>query len=287
MPPTRCHRLLLLMLLALAGCISPIQHGNGDLLKPAQMSPDSSVVDVFIVRLPSADPNVKEKLWETIDEQHFPIEVRERLANNGFRAGVVMGEMPVALFNLLELSNKPAPNGKIEQTTTTTFEESPNVVLQHLQLPSKQRAEILTSDIIPQVTVFVSDHGLCGQVYRQAQCLFSLKLCPQADGNVRFDVVPELHHDQPKPQWSVSQGVTHIDFGRPRQVFDDMTISANLPIGAMIVLSSLPNKPGSLGHQFFNESKDSVQQKLLVIRLSQTQYSGLFSEEKKAEPPTL
>ena len=39
----------------------------------------------------------------------------------------------------------------------------------------------------------------------------------------------------------------------------------------------MPNRPGSLGHHFFTERQDRPEQKLLIIRLSQTQHDGLFN----------
>jgi hypothetical protein len=45
----------------------------------------------------------------------------------------------------------------------------------------------------------------------------------------------------------------------------------------MLVLSSLIQRPGSLGHYFLTQKADGkLQQKLIVIRLSQTQHDGLF-----------
>ncbi len=47
----------------------------------------------------------------------------------------------------------------------------------------------------------------------------------------------------------------------------------------MLVLSSLSNRPGSLGHHFFTEKQNEgrLEQKLLIIRLAQTQHDGLFN----------
>jgi hypothetical protein len=44
----------------------------------------------------------------------------------------------------------------------------------------------------------------------------------------------------------------------------------------MLILSSLPNLPGSLGHHFFTESDGQLRQKLLILRLAQTQQDDLF-----------
>jgi hypothetical protein len=91
-------------------------------------------------------------------------------------------------------------------------------------------------------------------------------------------LVPELQHDQPKQRWDLdNQGVMRLDSSKPKEVYDDMAIAADLRCGAMIVLSSLPNRPGSLGHYFLTTNDGKLEQKLLIVRLSQTQQDPLFS----------
>ncbi len=87
MPIGRRQVVLLLAVLAMAGCTTPFPKGKSPLM-PAQMSPDSVVLDMFFVRFPFGDPAVNEKLWEEIDEQQFPPELAraagaERLSRRG------------------------------------------------------------------------------------------------------------------------------------------------------------------------------------------------------------
>ena len=272
---------MLLALLAIAGCTTPLRKGKSP-LTPAQMSPDSVVLEFFFVRFPFGDAAVNEKLWEELDEQHFAPDLRQRLAHNGFRVGLVAGQMPVELSKLLELGGKAAPSGEIEGTKVEDLDAKPRVVRRHLQLRTGQRSELLASGVYEQLPVLVCENGqLCGQTYRQAQGLFAVKSYPQGDGQVRLELVPELHHDQPRQHWVGNQGMMRLEASRPKRVFDDMAISATLPPGAMLVLGSLSSRPGSLGHHFFTENDGRLEQKLLVVRLSQTQHDDLFDP---AEP---
>jgi len=276
MPHLRRHIVVLLTLLTLAGC-TPLHHGKSPLL-PAQMSSDSVVLDMFFVRFPFGDSAVNEKLWEQIDEQQFAPDLRERLAQNGFRVGLISGQMPVELSKLMELSDKPAPTGELEGVQLSNMETQPRVVRRHLQTRAGQGNEILASSIYPELTVLLrrSDQ-LSGENYRLAQGVFAAKVFPQPDGRTRLQLVPELHHDQPRARWDVgNQGVLRLESSRPREVYDDMTIAADLPRGAMLILSSLPNRPGSLGHYFLTQNDGRLEQKLLIVRLSQTQHDGLF-----------
>jgi hypothetical protein len=48
----------------------------------------------------------------------------------------------------------------------------------------------------------------------------------------------------------------------------------------MLLVSSLPGRPGSLGHYFFTEqTSGALDQKLLLIRLAQTQHNDLFGRD--------
>ncbi len=260
----------------MAGCGTPLHKAKSPLM-PAQMSPDSVVLDIFSVRCPFDDATVNEKLWEEIDEQSLPRELRERLTLNGFRVGFVSGQMPMELSKLLELSDKPAPGGDMAETKSDDLTIQPRVMRRHLQLRAGLRGEVVASGIYPELPVFVSEPGqLCGQTYNDAQGIFAVKSFPQPDGRVRLEVVPEMHHDHPQQRWVSGPGMAYLEASRPKRAFDEMRISADLAPGAMLVLACLPDRQGSLGCQFFTEKNDSLQQKLLIVRLSQTQHDGLF-----------
>ena len=149
---------------------------------------------------------------------------------------------------------------------------------QHMQIKAGQPGEIVASPTYEQLPVLLCEQdGLSGETYNQAQAIFSLKTLPLPDGRVRIDIVPELQHDQPRQSRIEDQGVMRFDFRRPKRVFESMAISAALSPGGMLVMTSLPNRSGSLGHHFFTENENRLEQKLLVIRLSQTQQDGLFA----------
>jgi hypothetical protein len=276
---------LLLAVLVLGGCASPVQTGKSPLMA-AQMSPDSVVLEMFFVRFPFGDPTANEKLWEEVDEQQFAPQLRQRLAQNGFRVGLISGQMPNELAQLLQLEGKPALDRHMEDAKVNDLATEPRVVRRHLQLRAGQRSEIIASSVYGQLPVLMSEAGqLSGQTYNQAQGLFGLKWFPRPDGRIHVELVPELHHDQPRPRWVDGQGVMRLEQGRPSKKFNEMMLATDLAPGAMLVLSSLPNRRGSLGHYFFTEEKERLEQKLLIIRLSQTQQDGLFNppETAKAE----
>jgi hypothetical protein len=95
------------------------------------------------------------------------------------------------------------------------------------------------------------------------------------------DLTPEVHYGEPRARFVGEQGAIRMEAGRSRRVFDNLAISATLAPGHLLVLSSLPSRPGSLGFNFFTTvTAGRREQKLLVIRLAQTQHDGLFDPEQ-------
>jgi len=267
--------------LAGTGCQKIPKRPARSLLRPVQMSPDSVVVDIFFIRFPFGDPQANGDLWAEVDEQAFSPELRQRLTRNGFRAALIAGPMPATLCQLLEIPEKPPPSASHTGVTVTDLREDPKVVRRHVQVRAGQRTEIQTSGVYERLPVLVCEaRGVCGQEYTDAQGVLALRADAQPDGRARLHLVPEVHYGQPRLQRIPTPGGVRLEPGRPRRAFDDLAMEAMLQPGQMIVVASLPHKPGSLGHYFFTqETSGKLEQKLMVIRLSQTQRDDLFDPQ--------
>lgn len=284
MPSPSARFLVLGLALGLAGCAwmaPPANHAATTILQPAQMAPGSAVVEVFSVRLPPGEPELNSRIWDEVDEQHFPSEVRRKLEKNGFRAGILAGQIPPSLARLLDLKDKPIASGEFQQVKIADMATPVRVSSQHLQTRAGQRYEIAASGVIEKMPVLVSDRGeIRGQVYEQAQGIFALSVDPQPDGRVQLELVPEIHHGQNRQHWVGDQSFFRLETGRPKRAFEDLKLTALMGPGAMLLLGSQPNRQGSLGHYFFlagNGSDERPDQKLILVRLCQTQHDDLVS----------
>jgi hypothetical protein len=279
---------LVAALLAAAGCAQPwqaVERGRS-LLKPPRMSPDSVVLDVFFVRFPFGDAEANDTLWQEVDEQQIPAEVRSRLAENGFRAGVIGNQLPVALSKMLELKDKPAPSGGVNQIDLSEVGREPRVDRRHMTLRTATRGQIVASETFGELTVLTPEaDGPSEQNFTQAQAIFAVTGAPQSDGRVRLDLLPEVHHSRPKQRWIGDQGALRLDVAKPKRTFDTLGLSATLSPGNILLVTSLPNRPGTLGHHFFTCNKEPQEQRLLVVRLAQTQHNDLYAppQELKLE----
>jgi hypothetical protein len=279
---------ILLLSLLVMGCAPIVERRGSPLAKPC-MSADSVVLEIYSARFPFNDPKYNEALWRQIDEQPIPPELRRALGEYGLRAGILQGQLPAELQELLNppvegaASSTPpekSPSQSLEQVVVDLEAELP-VSRRVLQLRAAKRAEIQTSGVYESLPLLESGAGgLRGRPYPRGQGLLSLKSYPQPDGRVRLDLLPELHYGDPRVNIVGHQGVVRLQPGRSKKVFDHLAVSATLSPGEMLAIASLPNRPGSLGHYFFTEpTAGALNQKLLLIRLAQTQHNDLFGAD--------
>ncbi len=100
------------------------------------------------------------------------------------------------------------------------------------------------------------------------------------DRRVTLHLTPELHYGQEQQTWISEDGRLMPQSGKPKHVFDHLAFDATLATDQMLVLTTSPERSGTLGHYFFTEPQsntDDVRQKMIVIRLAKTRYDDLFS----------
>jgi hypothetical protein len=284
MPSISARLLIAILLPGLSGCAwraPPANHNAPSLLQPTLMSPGSAVLDVLSIRLPPGDPDLNDRIWGEVDEQQLPVEVRRQLEKNGFRAGILAGQIPPALSSLLELKGKPSSGGEVQRVNIADLVTPSRVTSQHMQTHAGQRYEIAASSVLDKMPVLVSEAGdIRGLTYEQAQGIFAMHVNPQPDGRVELELVPEIHHGENRQHWVGDQSMFRLETGRPKRAFDELKLTALLSPGGMLILGSQPHRQGSLGHYFFLESNgrdDRLDQKLILVRLCQTQHDDLVS----------
>ena len=69
------------------------------------MSPDSVVLEITFVRVPTDAIELLEDMWKDVDELHLPKDQRRRLSANGFRTGIVGTQLPDLVRQLLDQGN--------------------------------------------------------------------------------------------------------------------------------------------------------------------------------------
>lgn len=273
--------LLGMSLLGASGCTPLNQGSHKSPLHPPQMAPDSVVLDILTVHCPFGVAG-DEKLWAGIDEQQLPAPLRQRLAQNGFRAGVITGQLPTPLTQLMGLKDTAVAGVDWQTLDLEEVGAEQPVSGHHLESRAGKRSEIIASEEYPELALLMHDAGgNGGGFYPNAQGKFGLTTIPDADGRVRVGLVPELHYGNFKNRFIGDSGAMRMVQEKDCRVFDSLAIATTLSPGQLLVVASIPTRIGSLGHQFLTrEVGGKRQQKLLLIRIAQTQHQGLFSDSQ-------
>lgn len=247
------------------------------------MSPQSVVLDIFFLRIPANEAARAEAVWRQADEQRFPREVRDRWGWAGFRFGLVSGQIPPELAELMRLSDEASPLvfQETEGSDAESLTEGDAPVRRHIQTRLGNRVEVIASEIYDELPFFRREKGkLLGCSVERAQGMFALTCSADHDGRIRLRLVPEIHHGEPRLQPIGGQGVLRLESRRDRQILEELACEVAISPGDMLVVSCLPDRRGSLGDYFLTTARSGKrEQKLLVIRLSQTQQDPLFDPQ--------
>jgi hypothetical protein len=167
-------------------------------------------------------------------------------------------------------------------TINSTLLDEP-VVRGHIkQLRRHERWEIQASDVLKEMTVLEPNGTqLGGNTFHEAQAIYALRIDPQPDRTVLFELTPELHYGPFRPRWTSDDGVMLQTSMRDRKVFSKLQLNVRLSAGEMLVLMNLPNSGSRLGEHFHSvDSPQGRQQKLVLLRLAQTPPSETFADER-------
>lgn len=275
--------LLAALLLCAAGCRELPEAPSALALARPQMSPDSVVLEVFVIRTPLDDPQAGESLWQGIDEQIVDPQLRKRLTDNGLRIGKVSGHLPLELERLMQLTDNAQQAG-IEQQVQV-FHDRPRVTKSHKQLRARESFEFWASKSYPELPLLLAMDGqVRGRTYEQAQGLLSVKSQPLPTGQARLEITPGLKHGASRQQFLPEQGQFQMIVGQPTEYIERLRFETDLAPGQLLLVASRREKPGSMGHYFLTQNHDGkLEQQLLVIRLAQTQYMDPFGLTDPAE----
>ena len=270
---------LLVLLGSLSGCENlDLQEKTQTVLRPAQMSQDSVGLEIVFIRCKLDDPEINQQLWGEVDEQQLPAGLRKQLDENGFRVGIVGSSTPRVLQRLMKGEPQQAVKSPVEQASIAKMDGESIVTGRHLQVRTGQPSEIQTSQVYEELPLLLRKEGqVVGQMLKKAQGVLIVKAYPTSGGAVRLEIIPQFQYGDPVQSIAPSdEGVWKFEAARKREIFDQLLTTATLQPGQYLILACRAEQPASLGHHFFTlNSTGTVEQKLLLIRIGQTQHSDL------------
>jgi hypothetical protein len=255
-------------------------------LSPFKPGVETSALEIVFVRHPYELTAMNDDLWREIDETQIESGVRQALAQNGFRVGVIGGTPPLVLETTLASDQSGPGAPEITSAGVSELTDAPLVRRRMLYALPGQRSELLTSGIYDRLPLLVREANEShGKSYNQAQCVLAARATPLGDQRVRVELVPEVQFGEPRREVRSEDGVLRFDASRPKVAFDRLTIEAVLSPGQTLVFAARPELPGSMGHYFFTEpSAGQLEQKLLLIRFQGSKYDNLMMADGGAKP---
>src|SRR4029077_3402852 len=183
--------------------------------------------------------------------QQLPLATRRKLAESGLRVGIASGHMPAAIETRISAAEQQPT--KVSEAAAKIGTQSP-VSRQRMQLHSGWRGEIISSKTYPELPLLLCENNsLCGRTYPQAQCVIGAKAESLGDHRLKLHLSPELQYGEPRQQWVSDDGMLLPQTSKPKRVFDDLAFDAVLSKGQMLIMSCLPDHPGSIGSFFFTD----------------------------------
>lgn len=275
--------LMLLLVLPLLGCRVVAPAAGRSPLVPLEASPDAATLEVFAAPAPPDDPQWA-ALWAEVDEQPLPPELRQQLAKNGFRAGIVGPSVPDALAALLKVTDEPISQ---EERARAPLDSEQGIRLTVMQPRAGQRRDLVTSPTHEQISILQREGGeVRGKTFCKAEGRLILQAFPEVDGRTRIELSPELQYGEMKNRVASSEGMYTWRQERERKQFPELKISAKLSPGQMLLVTCLPDRPGTAGHCFFTQpGGEQVVQKLYVFRAAQATPDRSFYDGPRQSAP--
>ncbi|MDA0658361.1 MAG: hypothetical protein O3C60_05915 [Planctomycetota bacterium] len=237
----------------------------------SKLSADSVVLETVTFRLPLGDIK-SEDFWQQVDEQRIDTDTRRRLESNGFRIGIVGSQLPPLLTRHLDAEVGQPPStvrqGDSFVTTPQTLSRRRGVPF---EIASPENHEQL------QYLRLTANGSLVGETLAQAQCLLIAKPFPRNDSDLDLTIEPVVSHGQPRQRFVPGDGASiRTENSADKRHFPELRWEIRLSPGESLLMTCTEDTKG-LGRAFFtDETSGQRRQRLVLIRLAQTQRDDLF-----------
>ena len=218
-------------------------------------------LEVIFVRCSAEDRQLREAIWEYVDEQVFADERRRAFNANGLRVGVVTGQLPAEFANRLATSPMDEPMGDV-----TGIDPSRSRRL--LQLLPGRRSELVTATRLSSLVLLEQCAGeVCGGTFHDATPLLALEATPAADGRVRLEAVPEIKHGPVEKSWAGEDGMFRLEAGQRRHRMDHLAVDVTLPTGGLLLVGCAGDPATTVGDGLLREHGEGDQGTLRLIAI--------------------
>lgn len=271
-----------LLLAALPGCASWQKSDRQFRLPPPQVAADSIACEVAFVQWDSRARERDERFWESTDEQFLPVDVRQRLEENGIRVALLSGQLPAGITDRLSETRDMAaaliaqklPRGAEMLYRRETRQCRPGIA---------ERIEVLPENAQRGVILLSEDGRVKARERDRMRGFITLTARPHSDGRLRVEFIPGIEYGELRQSVTGNAAGLRYELKRDQELFDKLAFTAAVSHGQTLIFSSTP-EPRGIGATFFaNRFEDRGDQLFLLIRIAR-QGDDLFASSDQLEP---
>lgn len=235
----------------------------------ARTAPRTIPVDMRFVRFAATDEALAGEFWTFVDEQAIAADLRQRLAANGLRCGIVTAALP------------PHLAAWITRPVEGTMADDPQVSQRLLRLLPDRRNEIVASAALPELVLLEHAAGTVrGGTFHDATALFELRAQPAADGRVRLELTPEIKHGPLERSWVGEDGMFRMEAGQRQHRREDLRIDVVLSADAILAIGCADGGDTTIGAALLRDSGGSrITRRLLLLHLEGRTTDPMFSDD--------
>ncbi len=268
----------------LVGCASwsndkPTER-SANLLPPRQLNPDSVLVETVLARFPMSAEQELSQIWRLTNEGVCDLSLRQKLDQNGLRAGVILGDLPHLIREQLDKTAAKQTTDALEHAGLAA--DVDNKMMQ-LQCRAGRRKDLLVKpDVRDAFTILSTSEGkyVTGETFERATLLFDLRAMPHGDGSATIELTPEVQHGEHRQAFVSTEFGVRPEMRRGVRSWNELKISVTLMPGQiLLVAGTFP--PKALGSSFFlsKTADHTAEHVLLLVRLAESQLDDLFAPD--------
>ena len=233
---------------------------------------DTVSVEIFVIRLAPHQHELLQQLWQEVDEQSLPPQLRRELFDEGFRVGILGSLLSPALAQLLNISAEgrvDIPWGEMQEMSAAEAAREPTSVRNVRNLLPEDRALVKVFDTsLPEHSLFwLENEMVCSQTFTNALGILCVSAAANKDGSAQIHIVPELEYGVAELRLRVVAAMIIQDPNRPRHSFESLSISQRLLPGQWLIMGTTTPDAAGAGKAFFVRRNSGLEQRLVAIRL--------------------
>lgn len=265
----------LVMLFVLIGCAN--WNTNAELsgvarLPQTRMSKNSVGVEIATITFDSSNTRLLDDILVDVDEQLIDPNQRRFLSRNGLIGGALGTQLPAPIQLLLMESadrrEHPTAENQVDAADQQRF----------VQVRTGKQKQVPLWPAVGNLTLMHYDGELdVPELFDAATSLFSLRCKPTGGRSAIVSLTPQIQHGPLRQQYVAGDNSFHMAAAQETAEFADLEMKLPISSGETLLFTCNQRK-GRIGQSLFRNAT-GTRQKILLVRLAQTQVDLSFEDE--------